>query len=57
MSSVRTALTCMVLTAEAKDDPRIILCLVYVGFLLLVVGGAIIGVSGADVMTATGADT
>ena len=47
----------MVLTTEATYHSRIILRLVNAGFLLLVAGAAVPGASGADLMTATSADT
>ena len=47
----------MVLTTEATDHSRIILCLVNARFLLLVEGVAVPGASGADLTTATSADT
>ena len=56
-SSIRTALNRMVLTTEATDHPRKIICLVNAVLLLLVVGGSVTGASGADVMKSTSADT
>ena len=56
LSYVRTALTRMVLTMEATNHSLIILCLVNAGFLLIVEGVAVPGVSGADFMTSTSAD-
>ena len=56
-SSVSTSLTRMVPTTDSTDHPRIIICLVNVGLLLLVVGGAAPGASVADVMTDTRAYT
>ena len=56
-SSIRTALTRVVLTTEVIDHPQRILCLVNAGFLLLVVGGAVPGASGTDVMIETSTDT
>ena len=47
----------MALTTDSTDNPRIIICLVNVGLLLLVVGGAAPGASVADVMTDTRAYT
>ena len=46
----------MVLTTEAIDNSQIIICLVNAGFLLMVEGVAVPGVSGADFMTSTSAD-
>ena len=56
-SSIRTALTRMVLTAEATDNSQRIICLVNAGFLLLVVGGDVPGTSDDDVMISASVDT
>ena len=56
-SSVRTVLTCMVLTTEATDHSWRILCLFSAGFSLFVEGVAVPGASGADFITSTSADT
>ena len=56
-SYIRTALTQTVMTTEATYHSRKIICLVNAGFLLLVVGGAVPGASGSDIMISTNADT
>ena len=57
LSYFRTSLTHMVLTTEATDHSWRIICLVNVRFLLLVLGVAVPGVSGADIVIATSVDT
>ena len=47
----------MVLMTEAKYNSRRMICLTNARCLLLVVGGAVPGASGADVMIATSTDT
>ena len=47
----------MILATEETYHSRRVICLVNASFLLLVVGGAVLGASTDDVMTSTSADT